>query len=208
MNGTRIVQLADELRALAANGIHYHVNEYDLGRYQHVQRIAAQLLALADPRGADEIERVLRGDLEVRTPLMAADAATFDAAGRLLVVRRADSGTWCMPGGACDVGERPSHAAEREAFEESGFAVRATRLLAMYDNRAWPVEPEAAVHLYHAVFECELLGGEATLSVETTEVRWVDAAEAATLPLYRSHARKIPAVFRLHADPTAPAEFD
>ena len=30
----------------------------------------------------------------------------------------------------------------------------------------------------------------------------------AQLPLFRSHARKIPSAFRLHADPTAPAEFD
>jgi ADP-ribose pyrophosphatase YjhB (NUDIX family) len=207
MNGTRIVQLADELRALAANGIHYHVNEYDLGRYQHIQRIAAQLLALADPRGEDEIERVFRGDLDVRTPLMAADAATFDADKRLLVVRRADSGTWCMPGGAADVGESPAEAAEREAFEESGYTVRATRLLGLYDNRRW-ADPETARHIYHAVFACELLGGEATLSVETTEVRWVDAAEAATLPLYRSHARKIPAAFRLYAEADARADFD
>jgi ADP-ribose pyrophosphatase YjhB (NUDIX family) len=207
MNATRIVQLADELRALAANGVHYHVNEYDLGRYQHIQRIAAELLALVDLRGADEIERVFRGDLEVRTPLMAADAATFDADGRLLVVRRADAGTWCLPGGAADVGESPAEAAQREAFEESGYTVRATRLLGLYDNRRW-ADPETARHIYHAMFACELLGGEATLSVETTEVRWVDAAEAATLPLYRSHARKIPAAFRLHADPDAPAEFD
>jgi ADP-ribose pyrophosphatase YjhB (NUDIX family) len=208
MNGTRIAQLADELRALAANGIHYHLNEYDLGRYQHIQRIAAQLFALADPRGADEIERVFRGDLDVRTPLVAADAAVFHPDGRLLVVQRADSGLWCMPGGAADIGESAAAAAQREAFEESGYIVRARRLLGVYDNRAWHGDPEAARHIYHVVFQCELVGGEATPSSESSEVRWVSAVEAATLPLFRSHARKVPAAFRLYADPGAPAEFD
>jgi ADP-ribose pyrophosphatase YjhB (NUDIX family) len=208
MNATRIAQLADELRALAANGIHYRVNEYDLGRYQRVQAIAAELLSQVDTRPAEELERVFRGDLGARTPLTSADAAVFDPEGRLLLVQRADSGLWCMPGGACDVGERPSHAAEREAFEESGYTVQATRLLGVYDNRAWPVELEAAVHLYHLVFECALVGGEAATSIETTDVRFVTAAEAAQLPLFRTHNRKVPAVFKLHADPGAAAEFD
>ena len=208
MIGTRIARFADELRALAANGVHYHVNEYDLGRYQRIQAIAAQLLALADPREVAEIERVFRGDLTFRTPLVAADAAVFDPNGRILLVQRADSGTWCMPGGAADVGETASHAAEREAFEESGFEVKARRLLGVYDNRMWKGDPEAAYHFYHVVFECERLGGAATQSRETSDVRWFTEAETAAVRLYRSHARKIPAAFRRHADPSEPPEFD
>ncbi len=208
MTAIRIAQLADELRALAANGVYYHVNEYDLGRYQRIQAIAAELLAMTDTRSALEIERVYRGDLGLRTPLVAADAATFDHDGRLLVVQRADSGLWCMPGGACDVGERPSRAAEREAYEESGFTVRAARVLGVYDNRARPVEPEAATHIYHLVFECGLIAGEPRLSVETSDVRWVTEAEAEELPLFRTHARKIPDAFRVHRESGSLPEFD
>jgi ADP-ribose pyrophosphatase YjhB (NUDIX family) len=204
----RIAELADELRALAGNGIHYHHNDYDLARYERVRVIAAELLAQVDTRELAEIERAFQGDLGARTPLVAADAAVVDAEGRLLVVQRADSGLWCMPGGACDVGERPSRAAEREAWEESGYTVRATRVIGVYDNRAWKVEPEAATHIYHLVFACELTGGEATPSIETSDVRWVTEAEAGQLPLYRSHARKIPAAFRHHADPKSPTDFD
>src|SRR5262249_55772158 len=159
----------------------------DLGRYQRVQAIAAELLALADTREASEIERTFRGDLGVRTPMVAADAATFDPDGRLLLVQRADSGLWCMPGGAADVGEPPSRAAEREAHEESGFTVRARRVLGIYANRAGRGRPETAVHIYHLVFECELVDGDRRLSVETSDVRWVTEADAATLPLYRTH---------------------
>jgi len=208
MIGTRIAQLAEDLRALAANGVHYHVNEHDLGRYQRVQAIAAELLALTDPRDAAAIERAFRGDLSIRTPLVACDAAVFDDLGRILLVQRADSGTWCMPGGAADVGETASHAAEREAFEESGFEVKARRLLGLYDNRRWTGDPETAHHIYHAVFECELISGAATPSHETSDVRWFTEAETAGLRLFRSHARKVPAAFRRHADPSEPPEFD
>src|SRR3954451_16334522 len=99
------MHLAEELRALAANGIAYHVNVYDFERYRHVQGIAAELLSLVDTRSTVELERVFRGDLTIRTPLTAADAAIFDAADRILLVQRVDSGQWCMPGGAADVGE-------------------------------------------------------------------------------------------------------
>jgi ADP-ribose pyrophosphatase YjhB (NUDIX family) len=208
MIGTRIAQLAEDLRAVAANGVHYHVNEHDLGRYQRVQAIAAQLLALADTRDVEAIERAFRGDLSIRTPLVACDAAVFDDQSRILLVQRADSGTWCMPGGAADVGETASHAAEREAFEESGFEVKARRLLGLYDNRRWTGDAEAAHHIYHAVFECALVGGAAAPSHETTDVRWFTAEETAAVPLFRSHARKIPAAFRRHADPSEPPEFD
>jgi ADP-ribose pyrophosphatase YjhB (NUDIX family) len=208
MIGTRIAQLADELRALGTNGVHYHVNEHELARSDRVLAIAAELLALADTREVEEIERMFRGDLGIRTPLAAADAAVFDADGRILLVRRADSGTWCMPGGACDVGETASRAAEREAFEESGFEVRARRLLGVYDNRKLPGGPEAALHIYHVVFECELVGGAATPSHETTDVRWFTEAEAAAVPLFRMHVRKVPAAFRRHTDPTMAPEFD
>jgi ADP-ribose pyrophosphatase YjhB (NUDIX family) len=208
MTGTRIAQLAEDLRAVAANGVHYHVNEHDLGRYQRVLSIAAQLLALADPREVEAIERAFRGNLSIRTPLVACDAAVFDEDGRILLVQRADSGTWCMPGGAADVGESASQAAEREAFEESGFEVKARRLLGLYDNRRWLGRAETALHLYHVVFECELVGGAATPSHETSDVRWVTEQEATALPLFRTHVRKVPAAFRRHADPSAPSEFD
>lgn len=203
---SRIAELADELRALAANGVHYHVNEYDLVRYQRIQAIAAELMSHVDTRSPAELERVFQGDLGPRTPLVSADAATFDPDGRLLLVQRADSGQWCMPGGACDVGERPSQAAIREAYEESGFRVRARRLLGVYDNRRH--HEHAPLHIYHVVLECEPVGGQATLSTETTDVRWVTRTEAARLPLFHNHARKVPDAFRLHADPSHPAVFD
>jgi len=204
--GTRIAQIADELRALAQNGLQFSRNPYDIERFRRTQDLAAELMAFVDTRSTVEIQRVFRGDLGYRTPLVGADGVVFDDAERLLLVQRADSGTWCIPGGAADVGESPSAAAEREVLEETGLRVQARRLLGVFDNRTWPSTPVAA-HLYHIVFECEILGGELAPSLETTDLRWVTEDEAIALPLFRAHVHKVPLAFRMHRAPDAPPAF-
>ena len=60
----------------------------------------------------------------------------------LLIVKRKynpDAGYWSIPGGHLDLGEKMEVAAEREAFEETGFKVRVSKLAGiinkiMYDN--------------------------------------------------------------------------
>ena len=60
----------------------------------------------------------------------------------LLLVKRKfdpDAGYWSIPGGHIDLGEKVKAAAEREAFEETGFKVKVSRLAGiidkiMYDN--------------------------------------------------------------------------
>ena len=61
---------------------------------------------------------------------------------QLLLIKRKynpDAGFWSIPGGHLDLGERVEVAAEREAFEETGFKVKVTKLAGiinkiMYDN--------------------------------------------------------------------------
>lgn len=88
-----------------------------------------------------------------------ATAAVFDAAGRLLMQRRADNGHWGMPGGGMDTGETLAQTAVRETREETGLEVAPVRLLAaggghdvLYPNgdRLFPVG---------AIFACRLMGG-------------------------------------------------
>src|SRR5436305_13672917 len=113
-----IIEIADELRALATNGLHWVSNEYDHARYDKVLQLATQLLSLSDKRSATEIERVFRGDLSIRSPLTGASGAVFDDEGRILLTQRKDNGKWCMPGGLADVGEPPSAVVVREMWEE------------------------------------------------------------------------------------------
>ncbi len=50
---------------------------------------------------------------------------------QLLLIKRKynpDAGFWSIPGGHLDLGEKVEVAAEREAFEETGFKVKVTKL--------------------------------------------------------------------------------
>lgn len=198
--GDRLVELSSELRAMAANGLHYGHDEYDRHRYERITVIAAELAAMADDRDAAEIERAFRGTLGLLTPATGATAAIFDTDDRLLLTRRADNGRWCMPGGACEVGEAPSATAVRETEEETGLLVKATAFIALYDGRRLP-GPAHLHHLYHLVFACDLVGGELTVTSECTEFAWCTEREAMALPLSGTHIVKVPDVFAWHRDP-------
>lgn len=194
----RLVVLADEVRALAANGLHWSENEYDHARYSRLLSVAAEILAMADTRPAAQIEQVFRDDLGVRSPLVGVDAAVFDAEGRVLLVQRTDNGRWCMPGGLADVGESPAQAAEREVWEETGLHVEARRLVGVFDGRVSLGWEAFALHLYHIAFICERVGGALALTNETLAFGYFTEEEAAALPLHRGHTFRIPLAFRVY----------
>src|SRR5690349_19536223 len=65
---TRLQEIAEELRAMAANGLHFGHDEYDIARYQQVMRLAAELFSLTDSRSADEVYALYSGHIDVYTP--------------------------------------------------------------------------------------------------------------------------------------------
>jgi 8-oxo-dGTP pyrophosphatase MutT (NUDIX family) len=195
--GSKLVEIADELRAIATNGLHWSATEYDQARYSRVLRLAAEIMSAADTRSAEEIEQIFRGDLSLRSPLVGVEGAVFDASGKILLVQRADNGLWCMPGGLADVGESPASVAERETWEETGLQVEVRRLVGVYNSSitlGWPL----GVHLYHLTFICEPKGGTLRLTNETTAYGWFSEAESAALPLHRGHAFRIPEAFAVY----------
>jgi len=102
-------------------------------------------------------------------------AIVFDDTGRVLLHRRSDNGQWVIPGGAIEKDETAEAAAIREAKEETGYDVRALRLVGVYSNPADTTVqyPDGNVKVWVVVmFECRLIGGKPELSDETLEVGW------------------------------------
>ena len=112
-----------------------------------------------------------------------------------------------MPGGWADVGDTPSRAAEREAWEEAGFHVQAFKVVGVYDaNRTNPLE---VFHAFKIVFLCNILDGEARPSRETSEVEFFDEGAIPTVfSRGRTTARQISDVFRALRNPDYPTVFD
>ncbi|GHD17329.1 hypothetical protein GCM10010313_46540 [Streptomyces violarus] len=54
--------------------------------------------------------------------------------GRLLAIRRADNGTWQLPGGILELDETPEAGVAREVLEETGIHVEVDELTGVYKN--------------------------------------------------------------------------
>jgi 8-oxo-dGTP diphosphatase len=78
----------------------------------------APLTAL--PKGALEIVKEIARHL-LRRPVVGIAAAGRTADGRWLLIRRADTGTWALPGGTLEWGETLRAALARELLEEAGI---------------------------------------------------------------------------------------
>ena len=114
-------------------------------------------------------------------------AAVRDISGRLLLVRRCDTGDWELPGGHVDPGESASDAAVRETAEESGMTVEITGLVGIYtdpghviaDPRTGLVRQPFAV-CFHA---CPLSGSPGGDQIETSDARWFTISDIPALSI-------------------------
>src|SRR3954463_4568824 len=109
---------ARQLQAISQNGITYAINNYDLERYTHIQRLAAEMMASTDPRVTPQrLAEFFSREGGHATPKVDVRAAVI-LDNRILLVREISDGGWTLPGGWADVGDSPSIAAVREVKEE------------------------------------------------------------------------------------------
>jgi ADP-ribose pyrophosphatase YjhB (NUDIX family) len=161
------LEWAREIQAIGQSGAHYAENDYQRQRFIRLSQIAAEIISEHTTLSYALLADAFCAQIGYATPRVDVRAAVFHD-GRLLLVRERQDGGWTMPGGWADVGEMPSRAAERETWEEAGFHVKARRVVGVYDaNRLGPLEVFHAVKL---VYLCDLIGGEARSSDETSEV--------------------------------------
>jgi len=59
----------------------------------------------------------------------------LDNPGRLLMMKRSDSGNWGVPGGAMELGETTEETARRELLEETGLEVDELSLFGVFSGK-------------------------------------------------------------------------
>ena len=203
---------ADALAAIARTGLHFATSAYDRERYEQILAIAAEMAAgglpgaddAAGRLSADEIASRWRRDVGYVTPKVGVEAAVFDQDGRLLLMRRADTGLWAMPGGWADVGDTPAGAAVREVREETGVEARPVRVVGVYDSRS--VGSRNPHHFFRIVFACAAVGGAPAPTAEALEVAFFAPDELPTVT--RSHRRPLADALAAWRDPSLPTAFD
>ena len=195
------------LQAIAQNGLTFATDQYDIERYQAIREIVAEMLAAGSDLNISVIRDLLGRDTGYATPKVDVRGVVFRA-DKILLVRERTDGKWTLPGGWADLCAAPAENVVREIFEESGFATRATTLLAVCDRSRHPPPPPFPFHVYKMFFHCAIIGGEAQPSSETDRVEFFGENELPELSLTRVTPWQISRAFEHHRQPDLATDFD
>jgi ADP-ribose pyrophosphatase YjhB (NUDIX family) len=200
------LRFAERVQAIAQTGLAYARDPYDRERYQELRGIAVEMAASGLGVSAADVEVVFASGLGYPTPKIDVRAVVFRG-DELLLVRERQSGRFTFPGGWADVGDTPGAAAERETLEESGYRVRATKLVALLDKTRH-AHPPSVDYTYKVLIGCRLEGGSAATSHEIDAVGFFARAAIPELDLNRTTPGQIELAWAHHEDPARPTDFD
>ena len=190
---------------MSQSGLTYSGNQYDIERYKRLQEITAEIIESQSDISRESALDSFSMQAGYITPKVDVRGAVVQDGKILLIQERAD-GMWAMPGGWADLGNSPASVAEREVWEESGYRVKAEKVVAVIDaNRIQPME---FYHAYKIIFVCKLLGGESRTSYETLAVDFFDPDRLPPLSSYRTNEEMLKEVFAHVQDPNRPTAFD
>ena len=195
-----------ELKAIAQIGLTLSEDAFDRQRYARIQELSATLIAKGSDGDAAQVLELFQREVGYATPKVDVRGAAFRE-GRVLLVREVSDGGWTLPGGWADVNQTAAECVIREISEESGFQARVLRLAAVHDyrkrNRLHHIDS-----IYKMFFICELVGGSARPSQETSDVGFFSRSELPMLSAGRTTAEQIELMFRHAEHPELPADFD
>ena len=202
----RWLEWAREIQALSQTGLHYSHDEYEIQRYQRLIEIAAEIVQSHAGLPREPMIENFSWQPGYATPKIDVRGAVVQE-GKILLVQEKMDQRWCMPGGWGDVGEIPSNMVAREVWEESGFEVKPTKLVGVYDaNRDG--RPLQFFHAYKIVFLCEILSGFARPSEETLAVDFFDFDKLPPLSSSRTNERHLADVLAHYRDKSQATIFD
>jgi ADP-ribose pyrophosphatase YjhB (NUDIX family) len=199
--------IARELQAISQTGLTFTKDRFDIQRYERLRELAAQLMAHGSGVATDKVVDLLRGETGYTTPKVDVRGAAF-MDGRVLMVREISDGLWTLPGGWADVNQSAAECVEREILEESGFEARAVKLAAVHDYQKGGHPPRALFSSYKMFFICEITGGAARPSNETSEVAFFERHALPPLSVGRTLATQIDRMFEHIQHPELATDFD
>ena len=175
MNDPDPLEFLATARAIASEGLTYAEGPFERSRFERLMRaVCKEYASLSGVPQAEIRERVMR-DTGIVTPKIGVDVVMHrDFPSELLVLRRADDGLWCLPGGWVEVGESLVDAATRECHEETGVHVELAGVVAVTEKG--PRDGKGIVSQANVLFAAAAIaaGASITLSHEHIDHRWID----------------------------------
>jgi ADP-ribose pyrophosphatase YjhB (NUDIX family) len=187
--------IAREIQQLSQTGAAFAVTDYEKDRYKRLTDITSEIISYHTDLEKEALNKVLMNQPGYATPKVDVRAAVIKD-GKILLVQENTDNNWAMPGGWADVGDVPSEVAIRETKEESGFDVQPIKVIGIFDANRVKGKLEF-FHAFKIVFICKLIGGNATTSNETLDVKFFNMDNLPPLSLNRTNERHISEI-KLH----------
>lgn len=123
----------------------------------------------------------------------AAAVALVSKDERILMLRRADSNNWTMPGGTMKFNESLQECAIREVFEETGLNVEIVDIIGIY------TDPEVRVAYsdgevrqeFTVLYYGHIKGGNEQIDDESMELRWINMDKLSEIHMATSQKKRI-----------------
>lgn len=206
MENTIWLEWAKELQAIAQAGLTYSTDVFDRERFEMIRDMSVEMMAYQTHEKLSVIKDLFANEVGYATPKVDVRAVIFKNDCILLVKEKAD-GKWSLPGGWGDIGLTPSEVAVKEVREESGFDVKAHKLLAVFDKKCHP-HPPSPYHVYKFFIQCDIVGGQAREGIETDDVAFFSKDDLPPLSVERNTESQIQIAFQYLVHPETPTYFD
>lgn len=151
------LEWAKQLQSIAQAGLTYSKDKYDIERFEMIRRISVDMLSQQTEMDQTVIKDLFANEIGYATPKVDVRAVAFKGHKILMVKEEADN-VWALPGGWGDIGLSPSEVAVKEVQEESGYDVKATKLIGVLDKK-FHSHPSSAYHYINYLFNVKSLAG-------------------------------------------------
>ncbi|WP_340643035.1 NUDIX hydrolase [Priestia megaterium] len=197
---------AKQLQSIAQAGLAYSKDIYDVERFELIRDISVEMLSQQTGMEMTVIKNLFANETGYATPKVDIRAVIFKD-NRILMVKENSDDSWSLPGGWADIGLTPSEVAVKEVKEESGFDVKAVKLLAVMDMKCHP-HPPSPFHIYKMFIQCEIIGGQPMKGVETSAVEFFAENKLPPLSIARNTQTQIEMAFKHLYNPKESVYFD
>ena len=197
---------AIEIQSLAQSGLAYTDNAYDIERYKRLREISAEMIAEKTDLSVDKVTDLFCNETGYQTPKIDTRAVIFKD-NKILLVRE-NNGTWSLPGGWCDVLESVKSNTEKEVKEETGFNVKAIKIISIQDRNKHN-KPIYAYGVCKIFVLCEIIDGEFIKNIETTEIKFFSFDKLpSNLAEEKTNKDQIMMCFKAYNDQNWQTQFD
>ncbi|MEW9675250.1 NUDIX hydrolase [Lentibacillus sp. L22] len=196
-----------QIQAIAQTGLAYTRDVYDQERYEQLRELSIEIMSNYTKVDKETIRLDFANDTGYATPKVDIRGVVFNEQNEILLVKEKSDAQWSLPGGWGDIGYSPSEVAVKEIKEESGYAVKASRLLAVLDKSKHNHPPDPH-YVYKIFIECKIVSGKSEAGVETSDVGFFDISNLPALSIKRNTKEQIELMFEFNNDPNKNIVFD